>query len=492
MKNRDFIQLFKTNESKAIDGIKKYNVKLLSIILAFTFIALGHSVGGRKVLKERLNNPFTSWVTLPISFTKLSEANALLDHFEDAELLDSFALQKVQPFNIEFFNFSSQDGGNIQLKVRSVDEGDAILGKILESQNTLFLNDSIPLDCNIILSEQAATYLDIDIANPPKTIKLLASEGLTYRIQLMAIVSELPDLADAILNSHMYVMLSSPLEETNFIEFNASNQLKLAIDTEQCRLTNLRGQIITKLDGLGFGVELVKSENSEYLESGEEVLRVYLDTFIDFNARNNLINSIALTSPSCLARYDDYNCDIGRTLKIEDPYYISFDSKDLNLVPALKNHLKRKYGFELSMNLVEDKKNFALISNLTLLLTTILALFASIAVAIFLSNVLSNHLKTVKSDLGTLKAVGLDNRTLSDIYTQIIGGFYFKSSLFAIILVAVYSVIMYVLKVEAFQGVSVLSLLIWIALFLMVYVISKRTLINALYKTPGDLIYNRD
>ncbi len=76
------------NESKVLEGHKKINTLILAGILLLSFIGLGHSVGGLKELRKRMDNPFTKWVNLPISTSDYKASEDLQKFFMPKNLHD--------------------------------------------------------------------------------------------------------------------------------------------------------------------------------------------------------------------------------------------------------------------------------------------------------------------------------------------------------------------------------------------------------------------
>ena len=179
--------------------------------------------------------------------------------------------------------------------------------------------------------------------------------------------------------------------------------------------------------------------------------------------------------------------------------YISFflNSDDINKIESLSDELFKRYGVEFDNSRIETKKNYLIFNKILQILTTILVLFSCIAIIIFTTNSVISHLDSNKKSLGTLKAFGLSNTRIVQLYSLIS---------FMLIIISFFIALLFAQLI----GNNVLSELLRLVpgnlrgkfeladaefLFIMVitpvfYILYKifRYLHN---KTPGDLIYER-
>ena len=63
----DFFKILFTNELKALSGRSMRTIGALVSILLFTILALGLAYGTLDSLKERMDNPYTNWVDVPVT-----------------------------------------------------------------------------------------------------------------------------------------------------------------------------------------------------------------------------------------------------------------------------------------------------------------------------------------------------------------------------------------------------------------------------------------
>jgi len=149
---------------------------------------------------------------------------------------------------------------------------------------------------------------------------------------------------------------------------------------------------------------------------------------------------------------------------------------------------------------VKDKENFNFLSYITFIICYLLVLFASIAVGLFIFNMLKMHLNKVKMNIGTFKAIGMGNNESRNIYFKIIFIFIIGSigvgilSAFGVGFLANYILTnsMTLDKDLSFFTLNHFNTYITILVILLSTIaISWITINKILSKSPGDLIYNR-
>lgn len=67
---KEYIKLLIKRESKEVLGRKWINLWLLTIVLTATFISIAFSNGSMKYLSEKMNDPFTNWVSISNAYDK--------------------------------------------------------------------------------------------------------------------------------------------------------------------------------------------------------------------------------------------------------------------------------------------------------------------------------------------------------------------------------------------------------------------------------------
>jgi hypothetical protein len=187
----------------------------------------------------------------------------------------------------------------------------------------------------------------------------------------------------------------------------------------------------------------------------------------------------------------DFNCDARPDTEL-NAYYYSLNFSELSMVKSFRAHAKEQYDLLLSLAQVESRDNFYLISRLTSLLIVLLVVLSGFSIILYLQNIVSNHLEKIKPNLGTLKAFGLSDNRIGSLYLAIVSRFYVVASLHAFGALILYKLIQMLLGLELhFRLLDMRIVLIWATIYLMLYFLFKRLISRTLFRSPGDLIYNR-
>jgi hypothetical protein len=181
----------------------------------------------------------------------------------------------------------------------------------------------------------------------------------------------------------------------------------------------------------------------------------------------------------------------------------------LDLIEDFDNEFLRKENekgeeqtdnFQIDMSKVKEKKNYLFLSKVAIITSFFLVFFSTSAISLFVYFLLSAHLNKVKMNIGTFLAIGLSAKKVRRIYFSII----LKFILSALIISAALSFVLgelinFIIKtnVKTDDGMKYFVFFDWItaATFFIVLIISlivsRFTIRNILFKSPGDLVYNR-
>lgn len=491
-------KIYFNREFNSLSGTRNRNIIILSIMLFLTLTALAYAIGGIEKLKEKMENPFSNWIELPIPHDKQTDAYDLMSFFEEKEHRDSFNISSLSPHIIiyrELLSLSSKKANTV--KIRSIHEQSKLRQEILIPSN-IFSNkyylDQKDYACGIIIKKACFDNLAIPVSPDYLYIPVI-EEGATYRnvyyLPIIAIVQDLPDNADAIISNHLSKLFMDDWESSSFISIGSINKINMLFDGDRSELERIINDDFPLLDSLNVSIQAYDVE--EYLFGTNTLLvKVYLDQPIPFNQRNSLTNEM-VASDLRFKSYTEYACDVGEKLEIKKPYYLAFNFSKLDKVAALKTFLKNRFDFEIPMGKIKDKENYYTVGLLTFIISILLFSFGLISIILFVQNLLRSHLEKIKKNIGTLKAFGVDNQTTQRMYLRIIIFFISICTLIALIASLIFLIINnYVLKIEI--PVLLLDYRILLAIIVL-YISSLFTAIqvikSTLQKSPGDLIYNR-
>ncbi len=499
----DFKDIFKTRESQLIEGERRQNLLIVAVLFFVTFFAIAYSLKGLDELKERLDNPFTNWVDLPVMTNAKEDTYSMLAGFRDSrQLQDSFGLSAVSAYSKFYTRFATAEPEKSkEFFGRSVAFDDELLNRIVSTDNNVKL--LVPRtewnNCGIVVTYRLLESLGFDVLD--KDMKVMIEQSIRYGLgqsdtstaavhnetarfylPVYAVVNDLPNYADYVVSPMMDNCLRLAYHTTGFINLG-DNSMNLIVGSNVSE-----NQIQSSIGDSLFGG--IKEVEDKVDRAKGKHLKVFLNQPMDESDKFSLFQKIYKLNSS-IKLYYETQCVDGFN-ELEKPSYISFNFKDLNKVEGLKNYIKEKYKLELDMSLVEDKKNFSKMSQLTKVTTGILFIIGLTCISLFTWFFLRNHLSQSRKNLGTLSAFGVDTKIIIKIYTEIMYRFFIKASLLGFA-----SICLTIFLAKVFTGAYVANVLdvrfvlVYTFTVLLNIVISKRSITRILDNTPGNLIYGR-
>lgn len=485
---RGFDDIFKSQEYLFLQGNKKKGLYLLSAILFLTFFALGHILGGQLELNKRMSNPFTNWVNVSVLTSNLSGIELMEEETEDQLFLDSFHISSVIPYEITWFKALERGFKRTKkLTVRSISDNDPLLDVVLSTDNVVAESGIRKHnECDLIITENALHLLDYDIETKEFVLPIYDNEYDEQHIILLMpiahVVRELPSDVDVLISDKLMRLLSSNVEKSEYINQDSRTEIKFIStnSVDEKAFSNFISDEVVVEEFSGKELEVNSAKCFLY----EVELRREL-SFIDYLNLQNKWHERGYYSVI------DFNFNAQPDVNL-DAYYYSINFNELSMVKSFREHAKQKYDLLLSLAQVESRDNFYLISRLTSLLIFLLVILSGFSIVLYLQNIVSNHLEKIKSNLGTLKAFGLSNNKISDLYIRIVTKFYVVASVIAISILMLYKLIQLIIGLELhFRLFDLKLIIIWLAIYLLLFFIFRRLISRILFKPPGDLIYNR-
>lgn len=493
----DFQNLFIFNEFEELTGKSRSGIITLTVILTLTFLALGFAIGGINYLKEKMDDPFTNWVNLQVENSYRDKVVPIQLEMEEDSMKSKFMLNNIGQYNLERCPVINEyDGEEYNLKLRTIDFEDNLLTEILSARKGNVVSgykyqEGTELEiekCGVIIKE--STLIDLGYENVQE-VKRIAIKIDDYVIfpEVTAVVKEIPNLADFIVSSHFYRLIFSSFDETNFINTATSNRLEvLTSSRDEGKIDSEIREILADYDVGSTGMDSLETQ----VDVVKTIATVYFQDYYKPRQLDTIFSLLKENSALQFNRFTSWECNVGRDFDISDPYYISFNFNQLDKVRDFKNYLDDRYQVVISMDQVEQKENFALVSRLTGFISLILFGFSILSIVFYVNSLLRTHLEKIKMNLGTLKAFGLNNQFLTSSYLKIILTFIGISIVIAFILCAIWDLIEGNLFANSYFDVFNWKILLAIiVIILTALVTSQRTIRKTLMKTPGDLIYNR-
>lgn len=492
---KEALKILRKNELKELSGIKNVNLWVFISILSLTLIGLGHSIGGIKDLSVRMNNPFTNWVNLPIPSNKedFEKSVQVIEEFNAPSAKARYALDTIIGYKRGFLKLSSFDSKeNYYATIRTVSPNEALLSEVLNNSLSTGEPDISENDCWIVLKDDFIRTLGYpEKMNDLEKVEVLLSynqqSSLSFFIDVVCIVSELPDRVDAIVPEHMYELFFSPFSNTNLIESGKTNRIDILSDFDLEKDNPVLNEILSKYD---CEVESVYAEEVDFHPDAKFLNEIYLSSSLELKDKLVISESLVNDVSHGFWPYNSHNCLDDEYRSITAPSNLAFIFNDLSAVREMRNKIKAHYGFEISLNQVEDKENFARITLLTSILSILLFAISLTSIIIYLIKLLISHFDRIQVNLGTFKAFGLENKYLVSSYLHILTLFFLRALVASLLIVIIYSFLIRIIgwKFSLYHWSLPLGLLV---IFIIYYFSSKFVISKRLEKTPGDLIYRR-
>lgn len=501
-----FIKIFKFREKALIEGAGKRNLVIVAILFFVTFFAIAYALQGITDLRKSMDNPFTNWVDMEISYDQRDLINGMKDDFvKKQNLMNSFHLKELMGYSMVYHKFY-QSGTNSfkEFYGRTIDLNEQLCNAVLSSKNDaqILVPKEQWTECGIIVTSKmledlgvernknsTEVLLKLSISAELNQKELSMSNGfreVVFWTPVLAVVNSLPQNAEFLLTATLKNLLVLGFNDTKFVQLESNVINFLTTDSYMPEKYS----------------KLIESFGSERFEQ-EEALSMYGKKF--FQNTFYLNKSVGLSDLDSLLPKELNKSGnlIGLAVKtecvsdpqfaqLEAPQYLAFYFSDLNKVRLLKQTLKEEYQLELDMSAVEDKDNFSKVSMLTSITTIILFIIGLGCLSLFTWFFLKNHLEQSRKNLGTLTAFGLGADTIAEIYVKLINTFMIKAFLIGLLIIVAIIVMTYTFSGKMIAKVhDPLFGLAIVITFTINLVIAKKSIYSILKNTPGNLIYGR-
>jgi hypothetical protein len=94
----NYKNLFINKELKSLIGPGKRNLLISSALLFVAVFTISFSLGAYEELKERMDNPYTNWVTMPVLYSYRDSIPSLKQYFSNKENLSNYGLKDISGY----------------------------------------------------------------------------------------------------------------------------------------------------------------------------------------------------------------------------------------------------------------------------------------------------------------------------------------------------------------------------------------------------------
>ena len=517
-----FKVLFYKRESEKLLGNKNKNLWLILLILFLTFLAIGFSSGSLEYLEMKMKDPFIRSVSAKIPSTSdiYRKAVRLIDNINQSDSLRNiYKIDTIIFYNTRTFHVKGdlENSPKYGLDGRTVALNDPLLSiivdeKINEAVGHPFLNDQ---DYSIIITREALRKLGCS-ENPSYVFKEVdIQDSLVYYvpIPIAAIVKSLPGYqTDYIVSPYFYQHLSNLGDKFLFDQEAVLLYSYIAMDSTYLEefTKTASAFFATKPNGITINSE----PTIEKLPFSYKSMFRMIVAFENYNEMTiEDVKQLFIkmkTDPSVVAFMEKAGVAPTDFVQAFSPnfsstrswpkYDVSFNFNDLAKVEPFAEYIKANADIKLEMSNIERMKNYNFVTKLTSLISILLIFFSVLMITLFLSNILRTHLNSIKMNIGTFKAFGID---IGHIYQRMMFMYILVPLVFALAICAGvgYSGSLYYLmeiltqfdieKYKYFNLLNYWTLGSIVVLLVVNYFTFSKIIKDIFNQTPGDLIYDR-
>ena len=524
-------KLFLKKEGKALLGKKMSNFFILSIILMCTFLAIGFANGSLDYLNKQLKDAFVNWFPISIPSSQSSELINLRDELDSEELKNKYFIKKATPYRRSPVRVWDPSKNSFHYAfsrtVHVLEDGELIRGNILKPDNIvhgkLVNGFKDERDIGVIVTQKFLDEFsypeDANFIYLPYMIKDTVTgeeKDVPVQVPVRAVVKRLPGKYAMVYPLFFWQSLVNNSDKI-FDSTTHTNYYHIFFETDDKAKADAFGKSLSEYirsvaDLQGFSPRAAyQNPDTIGFKAGYRYEIGFDSTVADISLLNGLAENFRRSTynqygDKSFFRFFDYS---GITDYVKDFKYdeLSVYFTNLKGVAPLKDYLINRGDarnkndlIQMDDGKVKEKENYLFLSIVTYIISSLLIVFSTLAVCLFIFNLLKSHLSKVKMNIGTFKAIGLTDKESRAIYFNIIIYFITVSVLVSFIAAALLGMsINYLLlssndqsnAITYFKILDPITLATVLVIFVSTGIISRQTIRRILSRTPGDLIYNR-
>lgn len=433
-------KLFMTREYDAIRGRRWFVLWLLYAILLVALAAVAIGRTGLDQLSVRMDDPFTSWLEIPASNTKVYKIYGdLKTYLEDSCAANGrFQARQASGSYISGLEcWSKEHRAYRYVRAKSfgfwqdadLREKVLALGNLVEDLSGGRLRDADAYRNGVVMSKavlQELGYTTEDLRGRPL---LFFYNPQSHPLVVLAVVHTLPSKSGLFMEHALLAGIRQP-DRYGTLSPDSYGTLKVWLDLEEGDQPGAQRVLDALARYSAADRPTLEQDSTHATHDHVAVLKVNsylsssaLGSFQEGLNRNDTLRPFAAQvgfgvnyrSPDPAERYGDPSDD---ETSLFDNLSITFS--ELDSIRAFQRELQARFKVELDMDRVDSRENFGMISRLSEFLISALVLFAAMSILVFLYNLLKGHLERIKMNLGTFMAFGLSESFLQKGYMRII------------------------------------------------------------------------
>ena len=390
---------------------------ILVLILAMALWSIGFSRGTSQVLAERMNSPFVRFLPIPIPAQKQYEnknlQQELRQFLSDTVRQNTFHYRKYFFVPYVYDDFKNRHEGISKAKIRKIDPQNSLYNFITDPQQDLLVSrryvNLAEASWSVIVTDDYLQELGYTSREdyPAFLHYIFTSQGKTYTtvaLPIAYVVKQLPNQFDVFMPPKLYYTIRR--------RYDAD-----VLDPNQSAYAGIERYFIPgKAAVLKNKLKDVLPDIGGELQRAEDIHRkgVYLTFSADEQAGVEKLRQV-LPDVEPVA-INDYNLPaLGALRNLRDDFLV-IEFEDMSRVEGLVKTILDTFDLRADMASVESMKNFTIFDIIAKVLAAVLITFAIVFLVYSLSRVLLEHIERNAQSLGTLKAFGLSNQTITLTY----------------------------------------------------------------------------
>lgn len=506
-------------EGKEVLGRRCSNLWLLTLVLTATFASIAFSHGSMLYLQDKMEDPFTNWVDIPIegNSDKFRDFTATLD---DPAMQEKFGFSDVHNDHEEYYDMQGRTDKYLRCRHFS-SFNTPLVRKILEEDNVVkgcVADSSILQDdhsLGLIVTSDVVRRLGYSLDSIPAFLYYKAfnpgidSLGLSvvdekfYPVPLpvLAVVRRLPGNADMMGTNYLSEQPNNDISRTfdfcKHTEYISKLRYFLPDTADEAQFTQTVKSCLP--DSLQGSFQLLDEDNTDVAPwvHGRQVVFNYGSMDPVLTSPQWVAIDKAITQKTAqMGVVRIYHYETGSISNLP-PSYVSLSFQKLDNIRAFEEYAKGEHQIQIDMSQVASKENFNAVTVMARVLSSAMVLFSLVCIIMFLVNMLQSYFQKVKRNIGTFKAFGMNAAELIYVYTLILIMIVCAAVVMALAITWLIQILLPLVGIEK-DGFNLLSL--WNS---MTYVAASVVVVSTvatvgivmsrmLSQTPGDLIYDRN
>ena len=524
---KPYLQLLLRREAKEVLGRGGANLWTLTLVLVATFSSIAFSKGSMNYLQDKMEDPFTNWVSI---------AKATDDNRASDEEFNRFRDSLYDEANMKRFDYSAvlMSQHSHYTMVGLSGRNDYLSGLFFEQLNTRLVRqvlspDNIVAGCRVdttLLADRSlgviltlgaiqrigysethlpsyVSYLAYNEGADSLGFRLLDEDKLPVALPVLAVVRRLPGNAQMMAANYLYEQLTNSGANHPFhIAAHTDDylrQLAFFVAEEQAEAFDAFAATAIP-DSLRAAAQLLPDAGDRYAfmrcwRPGS----VRMIAFGDGSTPLPLYQQVAYAiedhfgDPTAVCRVFPIDAQVG---KDTHSMSLAVEFRSLDHIGAFEAYAK-EHHIQLEMEQVHSKQNFNAVTTMASVLSAAMVVFSIVCIIMFMVNMLQSYFQKVKHNIGTFKAFGMNGAELIKVYVMLLVAIVTAAVIMALAVTWLLQLLLPAIGVEkgGFNYLDVWNDTTCIAtavIFLSTVMTVVAVMTRLLSQTPGDLIYDRD